>query len=316
MATPTITLQDCRDVFYWILREYQDVQAYPLFLADKFINLAQLKFCSGKIRHPFDPSKIARKGKLPFLNSFCVYESVGPTYLTSRAPIDVVWSITEINVSDSSLFPNEGMLFIDGSLVLYNGITWTSFNNISGIKYWYKEWTRVDIAYSLPDDFMSPKNLVFNNRRKIHAMQYDDVFENLNWMKNSWYWNNYHEWNYYNTQSLHDFYCIFDEKAMLIFTNTNGGEDFYHLRYEKLPTIMVDKDDLVTIDNDHYSSLVIWYLAVAEMFYNRWEEDRGVQLMNIAISHAKELYSLYNNKLLEDQNWQQYRTSKGSGRNY
>jgi hypothetical protein len=42
MAT---TLQNLRDTFYDILREEQDVSAYPLSLVDLLLNAAQQKIC-------------------------------------------------------------------------------------------------------------------------------------------------------------------------------------------------------------------------------------------------------------------------------
>jgi len=39
---------------------------------------------------------------------------------------------------------------------------------------------QVSIAYLLPTDYASPVNVTYNQKAKLEAMQYDDVFEMLN----------------------------------------------------------------------------------------------------------------------------------------
>ena len=60
MATPTVTLADVRTVVYDNLREDQNDTTYSATLIDSFINLAQRKFCSGRIIHPISKEDVKK----------------------------------------------------------------------------------------------------------------------------------------------------------------------------------------------------------------------------------------------------------------
>ena len=60
------------------------------------------------------------------------------------------------------------------------------------------------------------------------------------------------------------------------------------------------------IDNDIYAKTTIPYLAVAEMLYNRWEEQRAAELFNFVIWQIKEMYNYYNKKSFENISGVQY----------
>ena len=49
MAVPTKTLQDSRDIFYAILKEFESSSAYPLVFTDELLNRAQQDICSGVV---------------------------------------------------------------------------------------------------------------------------------------------------------------------------------------------------------------------------------------------------------------------------
>jgi hypothetical protein len=78
------------------------------------------------------------------------------------------------------------------------------------------------------------------------------------------------------------FYSVKDDQYIIIF-NANRTGDMIRFRYEKLPTLMVDASDTVTINNDLFAIGTIPYLAVAEMFYNRGEESRAAEIINFAL---------------------------------
>lgn len=300
MATPTNTLQTCRDIFYWILRETEDVQAYPLVLADSFINKAQLAFCSGNIRNPLTWD-VAQKWRLPFLNTDKFYENYSTIYLTAK------WVLngTTLTVWDNSSYPATWKLYLAWKTLAYTGKpSSTSFTGVDALPFAFKNGSPVDLAHDLPSDYLSPIQLIYNNNRKLDAMQYDDIFETLNARK----WYNW-EIDWYWANMLGSFYTIKDWETLLVFNAGNSGE-MLHLRYEKKPTKMVEKTDLMTIDVDEYSHLIVWYFAVWDMLFNRWEEQRGAELINQAISLSRELYSLYNNSTMERQSGKQYKTGK------
>ena len=46
------TLQNLRDIGYALLREEEDVNAYPLVLMDMMLNSSQNRICNGKVVNP------------------------------------------------------------------------------------------------------------------------------------------------------------------------------------------------------------------------------------------------------------------------
>ena len=45
----TVTLQDLRNSFYAILNEFDSSTTYPVLLADKLLNKAQIMICAGLV---------------------------------------------------------------------------------------------------------------------------------------------------------------------------------------------------------------------------------------------------------------------------
>ena len=60
----------------------------------------------------------------------------------------------------------------------------------------------------------------------------------------------------------------------MVVYNINVSWVSLRLRYESMPTPMVDANDKCAISNDLYAMSVIPYLAVGETMYNRGEESR------------------------------------------
>lgn len=310
MPTPTQTLWDCREVFYWILRERQDATSYPLVLADRFINLAQRKFCSGRIVHPVTKETVG-KGTLPFLNMDAYYSNVEPTTLDD----DVTTWDTTLTVADTTNFPSSGKLFISGNIITYTGKTSTTFTGCTNVLFSYTSGMQVDIAFSLPSDYMSPIWLIYNNRLQLDSFLYDDIFTSLNAQKAGIYQRAKSRAPYDNPYKMKPFYTIRDASELLIF-NLSQTDDMIHLRYEKRPALMSAESDLLTIDDDFYWPIILWYLAVGEMLFNRWEEKKGLELINVAISHSRELYNDYNNSVKESINGKRVKMQKGSPYNF
>lgn len=309
-STPWVnltTLQDLRDTFYDILRETeQDSSAYPLTLVDLLINAAQQKIVAGRVINPINWQE-ARKGVLHFLNQDVYYTNIKSTYLTADT---TVWATTLY--SDPTWYSaTGGKLYLWWQIATYTGIDTVAktFTGVSGIIFAHPAGTQVSPAYDLPTDYSSIINVTYNNKIKLPAKQYDDIFEDLNSFKGS----NFQRMNvtsmYESPYRVKPFYTIKDS-AYLILYQLNDTWYPIHVRYEKLYSPMVAASDTCTIDDDTLARTTIPYLAVAEMMFNRWEEQRAGELFAFAVAQCKILYSRYNDTSFESQNWVQYRMGK------
>jgi len=151
----------------------------------------------------------------------------------------------------------------------------------------------VSVAFVLPDDFSEVINVTYNNKFKLQNKQYNDVFEDLNNYKGSMAQRSRSRSLYDNPVRLNPFYTIKDFTYMLIYNLNRTGEQIW-MRYVKVPAEMTTLVGC-SFDNDLYAKTTIPYLAVAEMLYNRGEEDRAGQLYAFALSQVKEMYTYYNN---------------------
>lgn len=288
-----------------ILREENFSSSYPKTLIDLFANSAQQDILAGRLIHPITKEE-AQKGDLHFLNTDVYYKNIQGTYTTIDA---VSWDLV-INVPDTSIYPATGSLFIWGQCVDYTSVTPTTFvlNAATPILFPFVAWTMVSIAFKLPDNFWTVKNVTYNNKIKLPAKQYDDMFEDLNNYKWSNFQRNKTTSIYESPYKVKPFYTIKDAKYLIIYQLNETGESI-HLRYEKLPPLMTALQDSI-IDNDLYAQSCISYLATAELLRNRGEEARASAIYSLAISRAKKMYSFYNDTVVESQNWVQYSTWK------
>lgn len=320
------SLQALYNLSYNILREEQsDVSAYPLSLVGAFLNWAQLDFCSWNIINPVpmsDELKYAKKGQLPFLNSTAFYTNIAPltlTYGTWPRTFDSILALgytfdslppytfddlsaTSLIVWDTSKYPTSGKIFIQGAIVPYTGKTAYSFTWCTLPNYTFKAGSEVSPVFTLPTDYLSTKNVVYNNSVKLEPQLYDDVFEALNSRKGT----NYpvDQTNVANNNSYYyskPFYTLINSTEFIVW-NLNQQDAMIRLRYEKRPTTMTLTTDTTTIDNDTYSTLILPYLAIAELLYSRGEEDRAQKLYNHAVARCKKAYIYYNNQVFEDMN--------------
>ena len=303
----SVTLQDLKDIFYSILREEEsDASSYPTLLATQMINSAQQSICSGRIVDPLNWQEVC-KGDLPFLNSTQWSTNV---QMTSLSIVTTVWA-TELDAVTTN-YPTAWVLYIQGDIVTY---TWTSATQFTGcvwVSYARPAATSVSIAFALPDDYMSPINVVYDKKMQLNTQVYDDIYENLNDWKGSGYQNEIgnngvFDWG----QRRPQFYSIKDGKYMILF-NLNKNGAVIRLRYVKKPTEMVDSTDLATIDDDIIAKETIPYLAVGEILFNRWEEGRGAQMINFGVSKLKQMYTHYTNQTYQDLNGTQYGMAKGN----
>lgn len=303
MAT---TLQDLRNIFYDILREDEnDNWAYPLSLVDLMINSAQQRICNWLIINPLT-KETARKWSLEFLNSQQLYKNIASITLTTAT---TSWDVS-IEVSSTTNYPTTWYLYIAWTVLTYTWKTATTFTWVSWVTFDYDSWTEISPAFQLPTDLQSVINITYNNKFKLPWKVFDDIFEDLNKYK----WNNYNRndnTSYLNSPYRIDpFYTIVDWQYLVIF---NLNDDWLiNLRYEKKAEYMTDSTDTATINDDIYAKTTISYIAVWEMLYNRWEEQRAWEILNFWIWQVKEMYNHYNNKTFEKISWTQYKTAKST----
>ncbi len=297
----TTTLQELRNIWYSILREEEDTSAYPLVLMDMLLNSAQNRICNGTLINPLTKEAI-RKWKLSFLDTSEFYSNVNVTTLSADT---TVWWIT-LDITDTTDYPNSWKIYIDGNIITYTAKTATQFTGVTGIEFAHKSGSQVSTIFTLPTDFGSMINVTYANSFKLPQKLYDDLFEDLNWVK--WQFRIDTEW-YRSRWILKPFYTIIWD-YFLIF-NRNNTWDQIHIRYEKKATKLVNTTDTTTIP-EVYAESTIPYLAIGEMLYNRWEESRASEILNFAIWQVKEMYTFYNNANYESINWVQYKTAKSN----
>ena len=302
----SVTLQNLRDVFYNILREEEvDVGAYPTSLTDIFLNSAQQKICSGRVINPLNQQE-ARKGVLPFLNTDKFYTNAKSTYLTADT---TVWA-TELAVSSTSGFENITTLYLWWEIISYTGYTDTTFTGVTGVTYARLASKNISPVFILPDDYASVINVIYNDRFKLEAQSYDDIFENLNSNKGTYLWRNGADEILNSAYRNNPFYSIKDDQYLIIY-NLDATTYPIKLRYEKEPTSMTLTTDVSTISNDIYAKTTIPYLAVWEMLFNRGEEWRAWQIINFALWQIKEMYTHYTNAGYEKISGTHYKMAKG-----
>lgn len=299
-----ITLAQLRTKAYAILREEEDSSAYSYTLIDDLLNTAQQKICSGLVINPLTKEEL-KKWQLPFLNTTQFYSSVSPTHTTADL---TAWAVT-IDVTDTTNFWTTWVLYISWDIITYTGKTATSFTGCDWVWYAHKSWADVDQVFSLPSDYMSAINVIWDNKIQLDYKPFDDIFKYLNSIKGNNYARNDATSLYESPYKIAPFYTIMDGKYLIIFNLSNNARSI-RLKYEKQPTEMVLATDTAIIDSDIYAKSTIPYLAVGETMFNRWEEWRGAEVINFAMGQVKEMYQFYNKKTYEDPNWKQYKMAK------
>jgi len=299
----SVTLSTLRTLTYWIMREVENCSAYPYSLVDMFLDSTQLDYCSGQLTDPLTWDTI-RKWNLPFLNVDKFYSNVQSTTLSSAT---TVWAATiTVGSTDSySTTTGEMVLYIWGNIVTYTGKTSTTFTGCSWIQFARPAGTQVSQVFVLPDDYMSPKEVRYNNSFPLKGKKYDEVFKDLN--DNKWgalqtantQWSSpFTPW--YNTEP---FYTIKDNQYLIIW-NLDASWPVIHLRYEKKPTEFTTTSTVATIDNDTYAKIILSTFAAAEVLMFRWEEMRAKQILNDVVRRkAKASYTFYNNADYEEISW-------------
>ncbi len=303
------TLQNITNKIYSLLREDESTWgAYPLDFLQDLANSVQKRICSWKVKNPLT-WKTVNKWRLPFLNQDQFYSNLASKSTTVDA---VIWATTLD--SSTTNYPSSGSLYVNGNLLTYTGITSTQFTGIAAtwvgsIKFAHKSGTRIYTAFNLPSDFMSGIQLIYNSKYKLQNKLYDDIFEDLNSIKGTNHYRLRNTTLYNEFIHLRPFYVFIDELYLVPFNLNNDGDSLL-LRYEKIPTKMTAITDTSIITDDDYAISTIPYIAAWELLYNRWEEQRGAEILNFWLGQLSELYDFYNNKSSEKPSKNQYKTWK------
>lgn len=288
------TLEDMRWMCYDILREEPNSSAYPYSLVDTLINSAYWKICNWLVIHPITKEEV-RKWQLPFLNKEVFYE----TCLTQYVSNDVNPWATEIEINTNTR-PDSWVAYIGGNIVEYREKDGTHILQCTWINGKIKAGETASIIFKIPTDYMSPINLVLDDRVQITNEGYDDVFSKVR--DNKWRWDyRFTQWRWYDKP----FYAIKDDKYLILY-NINTAWKILRFRYERKPNYLVNTEDTTLIPDMNYDMSVIPYLAVWETMYNRWEEQRWVEVINWWMSQLKEMYKFYNKTWIERYTGQHY----------
>lgn len=295
-----ITLADLRTKCYNILREEENNSAYPYALIDDLLNSALRAVCSWLYLNPLTKEEV-HKGQLPFLNKEVFYE----TSLTQYVSSDVSMGANTIEINTNTR-PESWVCYIAGNIIEYREKDDTHLYQCTWVNGKIKAGEQASIIYKVPSDFMNPINVILDDRVQIGNKNYDDVFESLRDNKGRLnYKNEYLRWRGYDQP----FYVIKDGGYMILY-NINTSGNMVRLRYEMTPPIMISEEDVCIIPDDVYAIGVIPYLAVGETMYNRWEEQRGAEVINWWDGKLKEMYKFYNKKGIERNTSQQYKMAK------
>ena len=289
-----VTLENLRWMCYDILREEPNSSAYPYSLVDTLLNWAQQAVCSWLYVNPLNKEEV-RKGQLPFLNREIFYETSLTQYVWADAE---AWA-TEI-VINTNTRPNAWVAYIWWHIVEYREKDDNHLYQCTWINGKIKAWEQASIIFKIPADFMNPINVILDDRVQITNEWYDDVFSKVR--DNKWKWDyRFIQWRGYDKP----FYVIKDDQYLILYNINTAGQQL-RLRYECLPAPMVSEIDECVIPNDTYAMNVIPYLAVWETMYNRWEEQRGAEVINWWMTKLKEMYKFYNKTWIERYTGQHY----------
>lgn len=289
-----VTLENLRTMCYDILREEENNSAYPYSLIDTLLNWAQKGVCSWLYVNPLNKEEV-RKWQLPFLNREVFYETALTQYVWAEA---LPWA-TEIEMNTQTR-PDAWVCYIGGNIVEYREKDDNHLLQCTWINGKIKGWEQASLIYEIPTDFMSPINLILDDRVQIKNEWYDDVFSTIR--DNKWKWDyRFNQWRGYDKP----FYVIKDDKYLILY-NFNTSWQSLRLRYERKPDYMINPEDECVIPDDTYAMNVIPYLAVWETMYNRWEEQRGAEVINWWMTKLKEMYKYFNKTGIERYTWQHY----------
>lgn len=89
-----------------------------------------------------------------------------------------------LNITDTTDYPSAGSIYINGNIITYTGKSATQFTGVTGVEFAHLAGSQVSIIFALPADFGSIINITYGNNFKLDAKLYDDIWEDLNSIKN------------------------------------------------------------------------------------------------------------------------------------
>lgn len=290
-------LQDLRNTFYGILSESESSTDYSPIIADKFLNKAQLLICTWGVVNPKTWEEV-KKGRLPFLDSNAFYSSVNDTTVGSNG---FALSATTIPVASTLGFLSSGYVYIDGCIIKYTGTTSTSFTGCTGVLIAGTSGKKVAQAFQMPSDYNNAVECIFDHSFRVPYKDYRNLFQNATNNPMARYTSTTS--SDIRSQYFSPFYTIQNVWGVYFFIpfNLNTAGKYINFKYEKKPTKMTAVWSACTIPDDEMADIIA-YLAVAEMLYNRGQEDSGMNLYaTLAIPQLSGLYTFYNRLHAEDQ---------------
>lgn len=153
----------------------------------------------------------------------------------------------------------------------------------------------------MPSDYRTPTEVIFDHSFRVPYKDYRNLFMT----QQNYPTNRYTSISSGDIRSQYfsPFYTIryVGGQYYLIPFNINMSGKMLHFIYEKRPTKMTAIGSTCTIPDDEMADIAA-YLAVAEILYNRSQEDTGMALYtSLAIPQLQGLYSYYNSQHAEDQ---------------
>lgn len=309
----SLQLSTIRSTLLDFLREEDSSSSsYSTAFLNNRINTAQYHICAGMVIWP--DNRAVKKLKLPFLFKQVFYKNIGSVGLTANA---VVWATT-LDVWDTTNYPSTWHLWIANNIITYTWKSATQFTWCTGIDYEHQEGTRVYPIYSLPADYMNTLNVSYNNSFPIEFVDEQEVYQITNQYKwGGWYavQGGYIQWTMQVSMTRKLFYSVLRGLyfAPYYLDNSTG---MFCLSYEMLPTEMTLDSSTCIIPNDTLALDAIANLAVADVLFDRWEEERGLRRQQRGIQRTRLLYNFFNRASAEDQFGKSVRMEKWTGRNF
>lgn len=153
--------------------------------------------------------------------------------------------------------------------------------------------------------------VVYNGIFQIFPQDYRSLYKDLNDSKNLGQYG-YYDWNYPFdvAERFRPMYCIVNGAYFLPINIDVTGKSL-RLMYEKAPPTMTSLVD-ATIP-DQWVSATVPFVAVAEMLYERGEEERAGRLLSRACGKIRTMYDAYSQLNSESPFGNRVRTGKDAG---
>lgn len=274
-----LSLSDLKTWWYNILKEVEwDTNTYPASLLTDFINNYYFQILTSWVINIFTWELISKLA-LPFIEESSFFVNYNITTLTTDC---ISWDT--VIYTTTTNYPTTWKLFINWNIITYTWKTDTTFTWITWLVWNFTAWDIIRFVYTLPSNYASLIEVVYNGSSSLNIKDYNRIYLDNN----------------LNTS----FGCIVKGSYLVLF-NKNNYWDNIELKYSKKPTLLSADIDEIIIPDDIYWN-VIKYLAIWEMMYNRWEEDRWKEVFLFWMARLREMYNYYNNQSNKDQNWANY----------